>query len=150
MKKILLVVMAFTSFILYSQSKEISTNKNDSKTGVDIFWSSGVDSSREKHSKEVYKDLTKREESNEDMNKGLNKEEKEIPALLQEEDGIEKSRAVQEIKRTINFNIEVLKKGKLSLEEEYRNMYIINTLLSLSVVILLCMWRYKLNKKRNE
>lgn len=148
MKKIFLVVLAVSSFILYSQSKEVSTNKNDSKTGVDIFWSSGLDSSREKHSKEAYKDLIKREDNNEDMNKGLNKEEKELTALLQEEDEIENSRAVQEVKRTINFNIEALKKGKLSLEEEHRNLYTINTILSLSVVILLCIWRYKLNKKR--
>ncbi|WP_407476211.1 hypothetical protein [Elizabethkingia anophelis] len=80
--------------------------------------------------------------------KPINKQEQDLIAHLQEEEELKRVMAEQEIKSTITFNIEVLKKGKLSLEEEHRNLYTINTILSFLVVILLCIWRYKLNKKR--
>ncbi|OHT30394.1 hypothetical protein BFF93_01680 [Elizabethkingia meningoseptica] len=127
------------------------------KTGIDVFWSSG-DKLREERSRQVYQDAILSNTEGSGVSKAsykfntidkrpINKQEQDLIADLKEEDELQKASAEQEIKSTITFNIEVLKKGKLSLEKEYRDLYIINILLFLSVIILVCIiWRYKLNK----
>ncbi len=165
--KLLSFVLTIAVAFYYCQSVENSSvekqnGKQTPKTGIDVFWSSGTNSPREDQSRQVYQDMILSNTEGSGVSKAsykfntidkrpdkkpINKQEQDLIAHLQEEDELQKALAEQEIKSTITFNIEVLKKGKLSLEKKYRDLYIINILLFLSAIILLCViWRYKLNK----